>query len=290
MAIAISGFARTAELGHLQLNLRAANLEGGQTFYQGQSIGVQVGILDKRFFGKTHVPEVQQRIEKGEVKVETLGTKDWPWYRGITIHVQRIEKIGDGKVKATPALEKLGWQQRLDSPAKGVSVTNQPLYSSLVCVFTIEPEISQTLTPGQYTIRAIWDSNQPSAPRKGIWKGKLETEPVEIAITAAQTDEDKGKLAYLNAGYYMRKKNYDAAIRQALTTEKVFPSYRDSMCYAIAAEAYQAKGDIKSALEYYKRFLRANSGANEQRWFYITQVKDRVRALEESLSKNNKER
>lgn len=282
ITIATLGFAKVSESDGLGLSLQIE-----KTLFQGQPINMQIILQDNRFLGKENMPKVQQKLEKGEIKPKTFGTRDWPWFRGITIQVQKIEKLSDDKIQAIPVLEKIEWLKKLDSPAAGGSVDNQPLYNAIRCSFAIESEISQTLASGQYIFKAKWDSNEPNAPKDGIWQGKLETKPVEITIAIAKTNKDKGKLAYIKAIQYMRKKNYDAAIQEALITEKMSPGYQNSTHYTIAARAYQAKKDLKSAVKYYKKFLQANEGASEQRWFYIRRVKERVKVLEEMLNQTN---
>jgi tetratricopeptide (TPR) repeat protein len=284
--ILTSYFAKVSEANNIKLLLHIRNSEGGQTFYKGQPITIQVALQDVRFFDKANNEEIKEKLNKGELKAETFGTKEWPWFRGIKIQVQKIEKLSDGTSKATQVLEKIDWLKKLASPA-GAFVNNEPVYNSIVCVLTIEPEISQTLESGQYTFKAKWDSNEPNSPKDGIWQGRLETESVVITIASAQTNEEIGKLAFTKASYYLVKKNYDSALKEALIVEKVFPSYNLSQCYDIIARIYEEKGDVKWALEYYNKFLQANKDANEQRWDYIIIVKNKVRILEERTRSKN---
>lgn len=284
----------------LKLLLHSKNYEGGQTYFQGQPIGIQVGLIDKRFHGKAHLKE--DKKVKQKIQGLTVGSKKWPWFRGLSMRVLRIEdtnsispKIEDANVNAgriadanstprtVPVLKNLNWPKRMTTPSPGAHVKNDVMYSALVSVFTLEPQISQSLRPGRYILQASWDSTKAPAAKIDIWRGRLEAKAIEITVIAVQTKADKGRLAFGKATYYIRKKDFDLALSQALRVEEFFPSYQLYRCYTIAGRAYQAKGDIRSAIKYYKKFLDVHKNANVNRWIYVRRIRERVAALEAQL-------
>jgi len=267
----------------LKLLLRSSNPD--EQYYQGQPIGVEVYLIDERFHLKAPRGQGKEKKEDGQLQRVTVGTREWPWFKAVAIQVRKVEKEPNGRSGTVPVLEKLDWGQRMETPRPGGHVENQPGYHALVYVLCIEPQVSESLEPGRYILKATWDSAKPPARDMAIWHGRLQAAPVQITIVPARTKQDKGKLAYARAAYYMRHKNPDAALKEALKTEQLLPSHRLWQCYTIAARAYEAKGDIRSAIRYYRKFLEAHKGGNVGRWDYLRMVRRRVEELEAKLKK-----
>jgi len=269
----------------LRLTLHVKNEEGKPLFYQGQPISIQVALVDQRLHLK---PPAHEKEDQENEKVErfTVGTKEWPWFNGLTLRIERIIKNTKGSTGREPVLEKLDWKKRMVSPRPGGYVGNEPGYDALIAVFELDLNTSQSLEPGQYVIKAIWNSANPPADKLPVWHGKLEAEDATTTIAAAETLEDRGKVTFSRAAYHMRHKDYENAIANALETERLFPSYQLYGCYDVAARVYEAKGDLKSALHYYRKYAEAHKDANPQRWPYILQLRERIKSLESQLKQS----
>ncbi len=267
----------------LRLLLDVKSVGGNQTWCQGEPISLQVGLIDERF----HLKEAGEQAEEGEGSSEVqhviVGSENWPWFRGIAVQVQRVQKEANGELTTEPVLQQLNWQERIVSPDPAGYVSHETGPHALICVLSLEPQVSKSLAPGQYIVKATWDATNAPAGDTDTWRGKLESEPVEISILPATTEEDKGKLAFALAAYYIRHKDFDAALAEALKVEQLLPSYQLSECYAIAARAYEGKGEIRSAIQYYRKFLDAHKDANVERWHYITLIRNKVDVLEAQL-------
>ena len=264
--------------------------DASRTYYQGEPIAVQVALIDERFHLKGPRREWKEKRKEVESQLLTVGNKEWPWFKGIAIQVEKVKKTkvkkkADGGSSTVPVLQEPDWAKRIVRPRPGAHVKNQPGYHALIYVFSIDLHASESLAVGRYIVKAAWDSTKPPARDMDIWHARLEAKPIQIVIVPARTKEDKGKLAFCRASYYIRLKDFDAALREALKAEELFPSYQLSQCYVIAARAYQGKGDIRSAIRYYRKFLDAHKEANVQRWPYIKRLRQTVKLLEERLNK-----
>lgn len=270
----------------LKLTLHVKNEEGKTLFYQGQSISIQVALIDKRLHLK---PAAYEKEDPGKEPFErfTVGTKEWPWFNGLTPRIERIVKNTKGSTGREPVLEKPDWKKQIILPRPGGYVGNEPGYDALIAVFELDLNTSQSLEPGQYIVKAVWDSTNTPADALRVWHGHLEAdEEVTMEIVAAETPEERGKVAYTRAIIYMRHKDYENAITNALETERLFPSYQRYGCYKVAARAYEAKGDLKSALHYYRKYAEAHKDANPQRWPYILQLRERIKSLESQIKQS----
>jgi hypothetical protein len=256
--------------------------DGESLFYQGQPISIQVGVIDERLHLKRPA-KGEGDEEEEEITPFTVGTKDWPWFTGLSLQIERIVEAPEGETTREAVLENVDWKTRLVSPRPEGYVGNQPDYSALIAVFVLDPKTSQSLDPGQYVVKVTWKSTEPPADAMPIWHGQLEAEEGKITIAAAETPEEQGKLAYVCATYYMSNKDYEKAIAYALETERLFPSYQLYWCYNIAATAYDARGELGSALEYYRKFSNAHKDANPERFPYILQVREAIKRLESQL-------
>jgi len=268
----------------LKMILHCSGSAQGKPYYQKEPIALSVGIQDERFFDKA--VSVADINESGK-KPFTMGTSEWPWFRGLTMKIDRIEKPAGGETKMVPVLEELDWSKQITSPLSGAGISNQPVQYSLICSFLIDPNTSESLVSGQYVVTAVWDSTEGPARNLNVWHGRLEAEPVEITIKRAETKEELGMRAFSRACYYIREKDYDSALREALETEKVYAGCESFRCYTIAAMAYHEKGDIKSEIKYYRKYLDAHKDSNPQRNPYIRRVKNRVENLERQLDNAN---
>ena len=264
----------------LKLRLHVKNVGGSQTWYQGEPINIQVALRDERFHLKRATGQGEEGERSSEAQHVKVGSENWPWFKGLVIQVQKVDKGADNGPTTEPVLRQLNWQERIIGPKPGGYVNNKPGRDALVCVLRLEPQASESLAPGQYIVKAAWDATNAPAGDASTWRGTLESEPVEISIVVATTDEEKGKRAFALAAYYIRNKDFDTALTEALKVEELFPSYQLSECYAIAARAYEGKGETRSAIQYYRKFLDANKDANVQR---ITVVRNRVKVLEAQL-------
>jgi len=104
----------------LRLLLHSRNAEGGQTYLQGEPIAIQVGLIDKRFHGKAHLKD--DKKVKQTIQGLTVGSKKWPWFRGLSMRLLRVEDPngGGGKMadpnstpRTVPVLKNLNWPQRM---------------------------------------------------------------------------------------------------------------------------------------------------------------------------------
>jgi len=267
----------------MRLVLSLKTSDGIQTLSQGEPFTVQVTLADEWFLRATHSEEDQKKKGDGRTGAVTLGTGEWPWFDGLVIRFERIEKQMDGKERTVPVLEDLDWANQINVPRPGSHIENQLLHRPLVCVFSIGPHVSQSLAPGRYVLKAMWDGTKPEAQDMNIWHGRLEAEPMDVIITTARTYEEEGKLAFSRASYYMHQGNYDLALEEALKAEELNPSYGLWHCYDMAARAYQRKGDIKSAAKYYRKFVDAHKDTNPDRYPYILKVRHRLERLEKEL-------
>jgi len=268
----------------LRMILHCSRSRREKPYYQGEPIDLSVAIQDERFFDKT--VSVADINEIGNKPV-TMGAKGWPWFRGLTMKIDRVEKPAGGETKMVPVLEELDWSKHIISPLSGAGISNQPLQYSLRCSFRIDPNISESLVPGQYVVTAIWDSTEGPARDLNVWHGRLEAEPVEITIKRAEGNKELGMLAFSRACYYIREEDYDSALREALETEKLYPSSNSFSCYTTAAVAYHEKGDTRSEIKYYRKYLDAHKDSNPQRNPFIRRVRNRVENLERQLDDAN---
>jgi len=267
----------------LKLILHAKNSDGSQTYLQGEPLNIAVFLQDERFSGKMTSMEDSNDAGKWERKPVTVGTEQYPWFRGLTIHVQRIVNEVDGVMKKVPLLEDLDWATKMIIPRPGAHINNQPSYHSLTCVFAIDPDTSQSLTPGRYIFEANWDGAKPPARDMDIWHGTVKAQSVETVIVPVRTDEEAGRVAFACASHYINQGDIDSGLKQALRAEELCPSYKQWGCYDMAARAYQRKGDIKSAAKYYRKFVDAHKDTNPDRYPYILKVRHRLERLEKEL-------
>ena len=270
----------------LRLRLQVHGEMGKPLFYQGQPISIQVALVDQRFHLKPPAHEKEDQ-EKEKVERFTVGTKEWPWFNGLALRIERIVKNTKGSTGREPVLEELDWKKQIILPRPGGYVGNEPGYDALIAVFELDLNTSQSLEPGQYIVKVVWDSTNTPADALRVWHGRLEAdEEVAMEIVAAKTPEERGKVAYTRAIVYMRHKDYENAITNALETERLFPSYQLYGCYKVAARAYDAKGDLKSALHYYRKYAEAHKDANPQRWPYILRLRERIKSLESQIKQS----
>ena len=167
---------------------------------------------------------------------------------------------------------------------------NEPGYDALIAVFELDLNTSQSLEPGQYIVKVVWDSTNTPADALRVWHGRLEAdEEVAMEIVAAETPQERGKLACTCALWYLGHKEYDKAIASAQQAEEMSPAYRGHECYHVAAIAYDAKGDLKSALHYYRKYAEAHKDANPQRWPYILEVRRTIKHLESQIKQSEEQ-
>ena len=94
----------------LKLSLYSKNSEGGQTYVQGQPFYIEVGLRDERFHGKAPLKE-ENKVKQG-IRGVTVGTKEWPWFRGLSMRLSRIED-SEGISRRVPVLKKLNWPKQM---------------------------------------------------------------------------------------------------------------------------------------------------------------------------------
>lgn len=264
----------------LELSLRIADPDDGKPHVlEGQTIGIEVYLRDERLHLKSEEELAKEHGAK-EVTPVPVGTKEWPWFRGLSLTVERLVVSPDGAVTRVPVLEKLQWSALITSPGQDGQVRAHAGKHALLCVFELDPATSQGLMPGRYVVRATWKSTVPPADKMAIWHGELKTQDAEITVSVPQSAEEKAKVAYSQGLYYMRRNEFDKAAEQAVKAYELFPSYKLSSCCDLAGRAYEAKGDLASALKYYRVFAEAHKDANPGRFPYILKIRQKIATLE----------
>ena len=240
------------------VEVRLTTPDGAATLFSGQPLVVDVALLTldtrRRPDG---LSDAQPRAD-GERAIQVDDDAD-PWEHRLAFEVT----ASDGTV----FLDELPWHDRLleQEVAPGRLLDGRPLGAR----FVLDGQDLAALPPGRYNIEA-------TLPAEVMTPGDVRVTPLQLSLIPAPIgDLDRASVILAEAKVAALRGNPEAAIDAGLTALALDPLQDEAL--AIVAEAWEDRGDIDRAIEWYDRYLATIPDADEDRRANLEAYMDALR-------------
>ncbi|MEW6621045.1 MAG: tetratricopeptide repeat protein [bacterium] len=228
------------------LELKISNFNDNKVYFPG-STPLHFGVWLVNHAGIRQFNKIQNDISYGkEVKEEIIrvkiGTPQWKWDENLKIKVEKLTKI-KGKVIREEKLKDINWYKYYTFPNQE-SKMELIGYRKVERTWTIPPDVTAKLEPGEYEITAIYDSR--SVPDEDVIHKLITSIPLTIFIKKPATKREKAKALHEQASYY-------GDLEKAKKALRIDPTYYPA--HLTLAGLYSHAGRYKEAIREYKIYL-----------------------------------
>lgn len=224
-------------------------------FYQGEPILFRVNV---------------KRVDKKGKEKVLIGTNESPWYENVVVSVYRIKETPSEAATSAPADTpanpdheddgtKIVKEKVLLKDVKAELCDRQPVIKELGMnkmarsFWAIDPVVTAKWPPGKYVIQAVYDTSKKQYSDPDIFKGTLQSNEVIIIVNEPEGDEAKAEIFVLQAGYNIRQKKYDLAVKLLNQALQLDPAKKGIHCSL--GRAYELKGDTEAAIKEYQAYV-----------------------------------
>ncbi len=223
-------------------NLRAINVSAqnsaDESYLERLQAAVARGEIQRERVGAA----IARLQKKRPIRVVRLGDAGTGWERFVRLSLQ----VPGGRRSPLP------WPIKLASSSKAGSVTLDEKTTAELD-YTLSPEAAGQVAPGEYRVVAALEVPAEAKLPADRWRGRVESEPVELGIAAKaelMTKPEEEKLNLEFADYFAFLGDLDQALTYSLRA--LAANATSIAAHTLVAETRERKGDLAGALSEYR--------------------------------------
>ncbi len=194
-------------------------------------------------------------IRSKRVSPAKIGLPKQPWY--TMVHFPMIDRAGRDVFQVFDLRKGFRFNsQGMLSESTTYESKEEIIFEPKRACWVIPPEIcEQRLPAGEYTIQAIFDTNNLADQDTGIWRGRLASAPTKIIVREPITAHDTA-MFYRNIVEYYTEVNHDYKKAEELLEKAIAIDSTYEPAYSHLAYCQERQGKLAAALVTYEKALK----------------------------------